>query len=131
MPSPPPIDHLGQCPAPHLRQAAWELGIALFGYTWSDYPAFVQKRPLPVIIQLLEWIAYYSAASAAELHAIHSLPALIRAHLNQNCVAQLRRDQRAQLITTVLTIHVTQLSGETTYEYQSHRHKRSDGHPRR
>lgn len=122
MPSP-PIDHLGQCPAPHLRQAAWELGIALFGYSWSDYPAFVQKQPLPIIIALLEWLAYYSAATDAELRSIRSLPALIRDHLNRQRIAQLRRDQRTQLIQTVLTIHVTKLSGESTYDDPNHSHR--------
>lgn len=97
-----PTDHLAQCPPDQLRQAAWELGLALFGYAWSDYVTFVQNQPLAVIIPLLEWLAYYSAA---ELSTIHSLPALIRAHLNRNRVPQLRRDQRAHLLETVLTIN--------------------------
>ena len=46
-----------------------------------------------------------TAVTLAVMGSIHSLPALIRAHLKRNRVAQLRRDQRAQLIETVLTVN--------------------------
>jgi len=97
-------DHLTLCEDDDLRHAAWELGIALFGYGWTNYEAFVQRQPIIVIIQLLEWIAYYADVGIEQTDRIRDMPAILRAHINKQEHALLRRPQREGLIYTVLTL---------------------------
>lgn len=97
-------DHLVLCEDNDLRQAAWELGIALFGYSWTNYEAFVQRQPISIIIQLLEWVAYYADVTIQQTDRIRDMPAILRAHINKNERAMLRQPQREALICTVLTL---------------------------
>ncbi len=97
-------DHLTLCEDGDLRHAAWELGIALFGYAWTNYESFVQRQPIIVIIQLLEWIAYYADVGIEQTDRIRDMPAILRAHINKQEHALLRQPQRDALIYTVLTL---------------------------
>lgn len=113
------IDHLALCEESDLRRSAWELGIALFGYAWTNYEAFVARQPSNIIIQLLEWIAYYSEATLEQTERIRDMPAILRAHINKDEHAMLRRPQRATLLETVQNIGNHEIGAQLTNLYNN------------
>jgi len=97
----PPPAQIALCPEINLRQAAWELGLALFGDGWAGYSNFVGRQPLAVVILLLGWLAFYADLDYAQHNKIKSVPGVVRAHLQKNEVADLRQSQRDALLAAI------------------------------
>ena len=88
-----------------LRQAASEMGEMLnFPMEWTDFGGFLGGLDAAGLVVLLEWMMYYMEQRPEVHERIHSLPAVIRAHLKKGGRPALLTRQREDVAQWVLGV---------------------------
>lgn len=88
-----------------LRQAASEMGEMLnFPMLWTDFAGFLAGLDAAGLVLLLEWMAYYMEQRPEVHERIHSLPAVIRAHLKKGGRPALLTRQREDVARWVMGV---------------------------
>lgn len=87
-----------------LREAAWVYGELLYPGQWHGYQQYLLDLAPDGVIMLIEWIKHFMDATQTEIEEIHSLPKMIKWHINRLNRPSLNLKQRKELITMVSDI---------------------------